>query len=73
MPMSEDTRDGGSRAEGSRNRKYFGMRYQKGVFCAGFARPGQLFVGVNSKEQGLGWLQWHLHTSHIPKLGRWKH
>lgn len=74
MPLGKDSKEGGTNADGSKNRMYCGHCYEKGKFTLPDITVSGMQERVKGKmkEMGFpGFMAWFF-TKGIPKLERWK-
>lgn len=74
MPMDKDPNQGGTNADGTKNKKYCSLCYEQGAFKDDFTKAVEMveFAKGKLKEMGYGPLKRWFFTSHIPRLERWK-
>jgi len=74
MPMKKDPKQGGSNADGSKNKMYCSYCYENGEFTQPdiTAKEMQEFVKGKMKEMGIPGFLAGLFAKGIPKLDRWK-
>ncbi len=74
MPIKQDPKQGGTKADGTKTDEYCSYCYHDGVFYQSDLTAAQMQTFCIDKmvEQGMSkWLAW-LFTRNIPRLRRWK-